>query len=108
MACVGALRTCGAPAPLTLVVRGRYATANGARVDERYVLGRDAPSNISFERKLLRSFAHSCFRALSCAPTQRGFRSTRAPLAVMHINERLSWVGLKLAFARKRSNSKPP
>ena len=27
--------------------------------------------------------------------------------AVMHINERLSWVGLKLAFARKRSDSKP-
>ena len=27
--------------------------------------------------------------------------------AVMHINERLSWVGLKLAFARKRSNNKP-
>ena len=67
----------GAP---QLYVRGRYATANGARVDERYVLGRDAPSNISFERKLLRSLAHSCFRALTCAPTQRGFRSTRAPL----------------------------
>ena len=86
MACVGALRTCGAPAPLTLVVRGRYATANEARVDERYVLGRDAPSNISFERKLLRSFAHSCFRALSCAPTQRGFRSTRASLAMQSRN----------------------
>ena len=27
--------------------------------------------------------------------------------AAMHINERLNQVGLKLAFARKRSDSKP-
>ena len=85
MASVGTLRTFGALAPLNYGVRGRYATANEARVDERYVLGRDAPSNISFERKLLRSFAHSCFRALSCAPTQRGFRSTRASLATKKV-----------------------
>ena len=36
---------------------------------------------------------------------QKGFKKIK--FAVMHINERLSWVGLKLAFARKRSDSKP-
>ena len=36
---------------------------------------------------------------------QKGFKKIK--FAVMHINERLSWVGLKLALARKRSDSKP-
>ena len=36
---------------------------------------------------------------------QKGFKKIK--FAVMHINERLNQVGLKLAFARKRSDSKP-
>ena len=36
---------------------------------------------------------------------QKGFKKIK--FAAMHINERLSWGGLKLAFARKRSDSKP-
>ena len=37
---------------------------------------------------------------------QKGFKKIK--FAVMQNNERLNQVGLKLAFARKRSNSKPP
>ena len=37
---------------------------------------------------------------------QKGFKKIK--FAVMQNNERLTQVGLELAFARKRSNSKPP